>query len=1064
MQKLYETIGGEAYDLGLKKQKVPKFILNNLKYELFNWQRQAFENFVTFETVKEKNQDKNPTHLMFNMATGTGKTLLMAACILHYYKKGYRKFIFFVNQKNIIYKTENNFIDNSHDKYLFTDNIVIDDETISIKKVDTFSDNNEIVEIKLTTIQKLYNDIHIQKEGQVLLDDLIKEDIVMLADEAHHLNTETKQLQYKLDLHTEMSDRASKNEIEKRGWEHTVINLMLNKNGETKNNKNVLLEFTATIPDIQKIIDKYDPKTIYKFGLKEFLSAGYTKEINLLSSTLNKKNRILQALLFSWYRHKIALKNNKFNFKPVILFRSKTILESKNDFEEFLTMIDSLTVKDFDFLTKIEDKFIQGENTYEQGKSRVVDLIKFIQDEGSKKSEIVTFIRDNFSKRNCIITNSETNKDKNKENITDDVDKILNNLEHKDNHIRAVFTVSRLTEGWDVLNLFDIVRLYSGRDEGVDKKGNRKAGSATTSEIQLIGRGVRYYPFSHKNKIKNKRKFDDNLGSELRVLEELYYHSDSDHRYIDELKRELKNKGLIDDMRVEKRFNIKSEFAQSTFYKNVRIWKNEKVENPKRKQNTLDYLKDNLNIEFDLQSLGVKEEELDFDSENSDINRLTINEVNKRTISKKIRDFEKHIFNKAVSIKAKKHNSLLRFNFLKEEIKIESMDEFRDRVIGDFEIKLITTKKNYDEITTKEKLNALLKFLDILLIQIKQYVNPYNGTEFKSHKLSKFFADEIRKYVKKDENSQRLEDELKHEDWYVVDEFYGTSEEKCLIEFIKNTILNLRNKYKKVYLLRNEEQYKIYDFKTGQGFQPDFILFLKDKTNLHYQVFIEPKGDNLLYKDEWKNRFLTEITKRYSDKKILEIENKKYKLIGLPLFNVRNNNDFNQEWKGLIKETANTKTSRKGKEYEIVLFEGIDEYDGFDKKTHFKMFETANAGMLLSCAETNSPGYLVLSKDKATKYLGEHFAVKVKGDSMNKKEINGKKIESGDYVMVQKTKSVTTGDTVLASIKEQDGVSVVKEYAKEGSSHLLKSISENQYQDITAEFNIDGKVVGVFKE
>ncbi|MCA9389078.1 MAG: type III restriction endonuclease, partial [Candidatus Magasanikbacteria bacterium] len=151
------------------------------------------------------------------------------------------------------------------------------------------------------------------------------------------------------------------------------------------------------------------------------------------------------------------------------------------------------------------------------------------------------------------------------------------------------------------------------------------------------------------------------------------------------------------------------------------------------------------------------------------------------------------------------------------------------------------------------------------------------------------------------EHSQRLEDELKYEDWYVVDQFYGTSEEKGLIEFIKDTIINLQNKYREVYLLRNEEQYKIFDFNTGQGFQPDFILFLKDKTNLHYQVFVEPKGDNLLQKDEWKNLFLKEITEKYSEKNVLKIENKKYSLIGLPLFNKNNNNEFNVGYDKLIK-------------------------------------------------------------------------------------------------------------------------------------------------------------------
>lgn len=901
MEKLYEKINVEKNAIKRYAPEVlsiPEYIISNLKYGFFEWQREAFENLLIFEN----DYKQNPTHLMFNMATGTGKTLVMASCILHYYKRGYRKFIFFVNQKNIIYKTENNFIDSNHNKYLFADKIVIDNETVNIKKVETFSKSNEGIEIKLTTIQQLYNDIHIQKENQVLLDDLIKKDIVMLADEAHHLNADTKKLQGELDLHTELNDRASEAEVEKKGWEHTVVELLLNKNGKKEGNRNVLLEFTATIPEIQKVIDKYAPKTIYKFGLKEFLSAGYTKEVNILSSTLDKRERILQALLFSWYRHKIALKNDLSNWKPVILFRSKTIEESRSDFEEFLVMVKNLNISDFDFLKNIEDKFTEGEGSYEQGKSRVLDLIKFIKNEGINKSEIITFLKDNFAERNCIITNSKTNKAKTKENIDEDTDKLLNNLEDKNNHIRAVFTVSRLTEGWDVLNLFDIVRLYSGRDEGKDSKGNRKVGSTTVSEIQLIGRGVRYYPFQYQDKIKNKRKFDENLGNEMRVLEELYYHSDSDHRYIDELKRELKKKGLIDDGRIEKKFNIKRDFAESPFFKNVKIWKNDQIENPERKQKTLDYLKDNLELKFDLESLGIREQEIDFDKADSDTERLNINDVNKKTIAKTIKEFEKHIFDKAVNIKSKKQSSLLRFESLQQEIDIESMEDFRTTLIGDLKIKLVTVKSSFDEISNKEKLEVLLKALDLIFAELKQHINPHKGTEFEAHSLADFFSEEVRKNVKKDEHSQRLEDELKYEDWYVVDQFYGTSEEKGLIEFIKDTIVNLQEKYgeENVFLLRNEEQYKIFDFNTGQGFQPDFILFLKDKTNVHYQVFIEPKGDNLLQKDEWKNVFLKEISEKYSKKKVLKIEGKEYNLIGLPLFNQNNNGEFQAEYDNLI--------------------------------------------------------------------------------------------------------------------------------------------------------------------
>ena len=58
----------------------------------------------------------------------------------------------------------------------------------------------------------------------------------------------------------------------------------------------------------------------------------------------------------------------------------------------------------------------------------------------------------------------------------------LNRLEDKSNRIRAIFEIQILDEGWDVLNLFDIVRLYETRDS----KGNQP-GKTTISEAQLIG-------------------------------------------------------------------------------------------------------------------------------------------------------------------------------------------------------------------------------------------------------------------------------------------------------------------------------------------------------------------------------------------------------------------------------------------------------------------------------------------------------------------------------------------------------------------------------------------------
>ena len=95
-------------------------------------------------------------------------------------------------------------------------------------------------------------------------------------------------------------------------------------------------------------------------------------------------------------------------------------------------------------------------------------------------------------------------------------------MEGKDNLIRAIFTVDKLNEGWDVLNLYDIVRLYNTRDS----KSNIP-GKTTIKEVQLIGRGARYYPFKLPEEFeekkfindKFKRKFDHDKENELKILE-----------------------------------------------------------------------------------------------------------------------------------------------------------------------------------------------------------------------------------------------------------------------------------------------------------------------------------------------------------------------------------------------------------------------------------------------------------------------------------------------------------------------------------------------------------------
>jgi len=919
IKNLYEIIGEKAYRLRLPFPEIPQYISNNLKYSFFDWQKNAFENFLTYQAIKERENPNEPTHLMFNMATGTGKTLLMASTILYYYNQGYRHFLFFVNQNNIVDKTENNFIDNTHTKYLFKEKIVIDDKTVNIKKVDTFSDNPQGIEIKFTSIQKLYNDIHLQRENQTTLDDLHSKNIVMLADEAHHLNAHTKKKDTQAELiPQEMTRRTSSKDIEKKGWEHTVIELILKKNGKQEDNKNVLLEFTATIPATESIAKKYEDKIIYKFGLKEFLQAGYTKEINLISSTLDKKERVLQALLFQWYRHKIALKNGIANFKPVVLFRSKTIDESKADYKEFLNWIDNISSNDFNFLKNITDKIIQSKSLYEQGKSRTEQVLAFIKKENIHFGDVANWIKQRYQEeKNTIITNSKTNKTKT-EKTDEETEKLLNSLEDKNNHIRAIFTVDRLTEGWDVLNLFDIVRLYQGQNTGGSTK---KTPEATTKEKQLIGRGVRYFPFAFNDKIKNKRKFDDDLKHELRILEELYYYTyDEESRYISHLKEELRKDGYIRDDKVIKTFSLKKDFQDSKFYKETKIWYNKQIDNPNRKKKTLEDIKKDFFVPYKIKGLEFTEQEIDFEKQ-EDLQRLNLQEKGLQTISIKFKDIEKHIVQKAINIKAKQEKSLFQFEKLKEELEIESIEELQNDKLSDFDVKIIVSKDiNYDDIDNSDKLGLVMKFLDNIFAELKDKIAPKIGSEFIAGDFKKFFAEPKTKTIEADTDFETIAKELETEDWYVLDSFHGTSEEKELIGFIKETMGNLESKYKEIYLLRNEEIYKIYDFEQGRGFQPDFILFVKTKdkkevkngfkAELYYQIFIEPKGNEYIGddgtfktgKEGWKEQFLEEITEKYGFEKVIKAENPNYRLIGLPFFNKDHNSNFKKEYEMVTNE------------------------------------------------------------------------------------------------------------------------------------------------------------------
>ena len=103
-QYLYQKLDA-LKEMGFLKE-IPSYIESNLNPNIVlrDYQEEAFKYFITYvESDLIKNKQ---IHNLFHMATGSGKTVIMAGLILYLYAQGYRKFLFFVNQNNIIEKTK----------------------------------------------------------------------------------------------------------------------------------------------------------------------------------------------------------------------------------------------------------------------------------------------------------------------------------------------------------------------------------------------------------------------------------------------------------------------------------------------------------------------------------------------------------------------------------------------------------------------------------------------------------------------------------------------------------------------------------------------------------------------------------------------------------------------------------------------------------------------------------------------------------------------------------------------------------------------------------------------
>ncbi|EEU29872.1 type III restriction enzyme, res subunit [Limosilactobacillus coleohominis 101-4-CHN] len=801
---------------------LPLYIKQNLKHSLRDYQFSAIHNL---DAVKKRfGNDNDYNQLMFYMATGPGKTDIMAAVILYmYHVWNYQCFLFTTNTTAVVSKTIDNLTNSASPKYLYQDPLTIDGQRVIIKQVTDFPVNLEknTIYIKFSGIQQLSNDFNIPRENGITKVSLKRHKLVILADEAHHFNVGT---------------RSSKKEsTESKSWESLLDKI------RGLNLQNEQLEFTATIdlhnPDIYH---KYQNKVIAQYDLSRFINDGYSKQVYRLQANNSNENKMLNAVLLSQYRKRIAQNMEIPDFKPVILFKSNTIAESKAVNEQFLSMIDNLSAESL-------QEFVQSQNQSNQS-----EALNFAYEYWLKQDfgETVAELKHDFRELTTVNANDSGSKGL---LYHSDVATKLNTLESPDNPVRSVFAVAKLSEGWDVLNLYDIVRIGEKNIKPKD----------TNAEAQLIGRGARYNPFVYHGKKSYVRRFDDRKP-EIQLLERLYYHTINNPQYLENLRKSLDAIDLpVNEDTKFKIFtaNVKSSFKRTSAYRHGNIYYNKVEIVPALNYDSIQkYGFDPLTTEpVDLIS-ATSERQINTGADRND--QASTELVNVASFSNPA---DKALINTAISF-----NDFFRFDKLKKQCPtLTSVRELltSDKWLGHAVVQACVAVGT--KLTPQLRLRVVEKYLMRVNNALVNNFQRSKGTnEFQPvavHEVIQDYSKRVRDAFSDPHAAQIHPESMKGKDCFVYDYAIVDFLEKSFIDKLGAEIPHIKEKFKNAYLLRIDERnsnFKLHDFweviYRYEGYMPDFVLYL-DNEDYIYQIYMEPKGEQLLVRDSWKEELLERI-------------------------------------------------------------------------------------------------------------------------------------------------------------------------------------------------------------
>jgi type III restriction enzyme len=319
---------------------IPDYITDNLHptKRLREYQERALKHFIWLYD----HDRARAKHLLFNMATGTGKTLVMASVVLFLYEKGYRNFLFLVHQIQIKDQAVKNFTDYKFEKYLFNPKgIKINGRNVDVKTVESVADaNRNAINFMFFSTSLLYNRLKEDRENGLTAEDFANNDVVIIADEAHRLNVDTR-------------SKNKKDQEEILNWETAVMSAIKARE------ENMLLEFTATVDLANEAIhSKYEDKIVHRYDFLEFNKDGYSKDVKFLFNQEvhtedQKRLLIINAVALSEYRRLLAEREMEVFISPIVLIKSVKIAQSEEDRKFFDSVIGSLRPDDLNRLKEL---------------------------------------------------------------------------------------------------------------------------------------------------------------------------------------------------------------------------------------------------------------------------------------------------------------------------------------------------------------------------------------------------------------------------------------------------------------------------------------------------------------------------------------------------------------------------------------------------------------------------------------------------------------------------------------------------------------------------------------